>query len=160
PTIERAEELSRLIAWCEARDALVSDPERQKYFGALFRGLDADIEQIARLNTWYVDSHAILVGCPGLTEKVDLTTLAADRISELASRSADVRVSVERLVSLQATVRSILGADIARFRDSLLLGWGQALAHLAKVVEGFNTVLGFFTPRVNRNLSPKDALRL
>jgi transcription elongation GreA/GreB family factor len=157
---ERAEEFSKLIAWTEARDVFVSDSECAECFGGLFRGLDTDADRLARLDGWYVGARAAMVECPGLTEKVDLTGLAADRISELATKAEATGAHAGRLAALEATVRGILGADVAGFREDKTRGWDPALERLGKAVAGFDAVLGFFSGRVVPELSPRDALRL
>lgn len=157
---QRAEELARLIAWIEAREAFVSDAESKECFGALFRGLDTDPEKIARLNAWYVAGRAALVECPGLADKVDLSNLPSEKVSELAAKAEAVQADAERLAGAAAAVRGILGADVAGFREAKAQGWDAGLNCLGRAVESLGIVASFFADRAERSLSPKDALRL
>lgn len=157
---QRAEELVRLVSWIEAKDSFVSDSELKECFGGLFRGLETDPEKIARLNDWYLSGHATLVECPGLVDKVNLTTIPADRISELAAKAESVKTDAGKLAEAESAVREILGADVAGFREAKARGWDAGLESLGKAVESLGIVAGFFTARADANLSPKDALRL
>ncbi len=157
---QRAEELAALLSWIEAKDAFVSDTELKECFGGLFRGLETDPSKIARLNDWYVAGHAILVECPGLTEKIDLTTMPSDRISELRAKSDAVLAEVGRLAEAEEAIRSILGADLAGFREAKSKGWDDAYGNLGRAVGSLSKVVEFFSNRVDPTLSPKDALRM
>ncbi|ABE43883.1 DUF4011 domain-containing protein [Polaromonas sp. JS666] len=157
---QRANELVGLVSWIEARESFVASPELKECFGGLFRGMETDPDRIARLNDWYLASRAALVECPGLTDRVDLTTIPSDRISELAAKAASVRADAERLAGAEAAVREILGAGVVGFREAKGRGWDEGLELLGKAVESLGTVSGFFAARAESNLSPKDALRL
>lgn len=157
---QRAEELVRLVSWIEAKDSFVSDSELKECFGGLFRGLETDPEKIARLNDWYLSSHATLVECPGLVDKVNLTNIPADRISELAAKAESVKTDAGKLAEAESAVRDILGADVAGFREAKVRGWDAGLESLGKAVGSLGIVASFFTARADANLSPKDALRL
>ena len=157
---QRAEELVRLVSWIEAQDSFVSDSELKDSFGGLFRGLETDPEKIARLNDWYLSGHATLIECPGLVDKVDLSTISADRVSELAAKAESVSIDAGRLGAAELAVRKILGADVAGFREAKARGWDAGLESLGKVVESLGIVAGFFMARADANISPKDALRL
>ncbi len=157
---QRAEELVRLVSWIEAKDSFVSDSELKESFGGLFRGLETDPDKIARLNDWYMSSHATLVECPGLVDKVDLTAIPADRVSELAAKADSVKTDAGRLAEAETSVREILGADVAEFREAKACGWDAGLESLGKAVNRLGIVAGFFSDRADANLSPKDALRL
>lgn len=156
---QRAEELVRLASWIEARDTFVSDAELKECFGGLFRGLETDTDKISRLNDWYLTSHAILVECPGLVDKTDLTAIPADRLLELAAKSASVKADTERLAAAETAVRGILGADVAGFREAKARGWDAGLEFLGKAVASLRIVAEFFAGRTDENLSPKEALR-
>jgi transcription elongation GreA/GreB family factor len=157
---QRAEELVRLASWIEAREAFVSDTELKECFGGLFRGLETGDDKLSRLNEWYLTGHAILVECPGLVDKIDLTTIPAERLLELAAKSVSVKADTERLAAAETTVRDILGADVAGFREARARGWDAGLECLGKAVASLRTVADFFVGRTDENLSPKDALRL
>lgn len=157
---QRAEELVRLASWIEARESFVSDAELKECFGGLFRGLGTDPDKIARLNDWYVSAHSTLVGCPGLVDKVDLTVIQADRVSELAAKAASIGKDAERLARVEDAVREILGADLAGFREAKARGWDAGLESLGKAVASIGIVAEFFTGRADAGISPKDALRL
>lgn len=157
---QRAEELVRLVSWIEAKDSFVSDSELKESFGGLFRGLETDPEKIARLNDWYLSGHATLVECPGLVDKVNLTTIPADRVSELAAKAESVKTDAGKLAEAESAVREILGVDVAGFREAKARGWVAGLESLGKAVESLGIAAGFFIARADANLSPKDALRL
>lgn len=157
---QRAEELAGLVLWIESREAFISDTELMECFGGLFRGLETDPAKIARLNNWYLASRVVLVECPGLTDKVDLTNIPSDRISELAANSDAVLADVERLAGAESAVRGILGANVAGFREAKSRGWDAGLERLGKAVESLGIVSGFFAGRADASLSPKDTLRL
>lgn len=157
---KRSEELAGLVSWIEARESFVSDPELKECFGGLFRGLETDPEKISRLNDWYLAGRAALVECPGLTDKVDLTAIPAERISELAAKADSVRSDTERLARAEAAVRGILGTDVAGFREAKTRGWDAGQECLGRAVESLGIVAGFFVGRADATLSPKDALRL
>lgn len=157
---QRAEELAGLAAWIEAGEAFVSDAEIKAAFGGLFRGLETDSDAVARLYGWYQAARATMVGCPGLTEKIDLTTLPADRLAELATKAGQVASDAENLDGAEAAVRSIFGADVVGFHNALPKGWEPALGVLAKAAENLSIVVGFFSSRADSGLSPRDALRL
>lgn len=157
---QRAEELAGLVSWIEARESFVSDSELKECFGGLFRGLETDPEKIARLNDWYLAGRAVLVECPGLTDKVDMTAIPSERISELAAKADSVSTDAERLGGAEAAVRGILGADVAGFREAKTRGWDAGLERLCRAVESLGIVSGFFADHADTGLSPKDALRL
>lgn len=157
---QRAEELAKLISWIEAREAFVSDSELKECFGELFRGLNTEPEKITRLNDWYLGSRATLVECPGLTDKVDLSHLPSERIAELSAKTIAVRTDATKLADAEAAVCGIIGANVAGFREARARGWEHGLKHLGRAVESLAVVSGFFSAHADRNLSPKDALRL
>ena len=157
---QRAEELAGLAAWIEAGEAFVSDAEIKAAFGGLFRGLETDPDAVARLYGWYQAARATMVVCPGLTEKIDLTALPADRLAELTTKAEQVASDAENLDGAEAAVRSIFGADVAGFHNALPKGWEPALGVLAKAAENLSIVVGFFSGRADSGLSPRDALRL
>jgi transcription elongation GreA/GreB family factor len=157
---QRADELARLISWIDAREAFVSDSELKECFGGLFRGLETDPEKISRLQDWYLTGRAELVERPGLTDKVDLTTLPAERISELAVKAGMVSADVKRLAGAEEAIRTAAGADLVGFREAKARGWDAALEFLGRLVENLGMVTGFFSGRADQALSPKDALRL
>jgi transcription elongation GreA/GreB family factor len=158
---QRADELAALVAWIEAKDAFVSDSELKECFGALFCGLGTDSEKIIRLNQWYQRARAALLECPGLVEKVDLSNLASERILELSAKAAAIQADVRRLTGAEATVRNILGANVAGFRDAKAKGWDDGLKCLGRAVDSLGIVAEFFSGRMNgKELSPKQVLRL
>lgn len=157
---QRAEELASLVAWIEANESFVSNSELKGFFGGLFRGLETEPNSIARLNDWYLSGHASLVSCPGLIEKVDLTTIAADRISELAIKADSVKADAARLEGAEAAVHDILGAGVAGFHDAKARSWNTGLESLGRAVQSLGVVSDFFSSRADANLSPKDALCL
>jgi len=157
---ERAEELGKLLSWVEARDSFVSDPEFKEYFGSLFRGLETDPEKIARLNDWYRSGQAALMRCPGLTEKINLTTIPAERLLDLAAKAESVGIGARRLAKVESAVRELLGANASGFLSAKAVGWDSALAYLDKAGEVLGSVAGFFSVRAESVLSPRDALRL
>jgi transcription elongation GreA/GreB family factor len=159
-TRKLADELSSLATWIDANESFVSDSELNHFFGALFRGLDTDPAKIGRLNDWYVSSRAAVVNCPGLVEKVDLTNIAADRISELAVKADSVKADAARLFGAEAAVHDILGAGVAGFHDAKARGWDAGLESLGQAVQTLSVVADFFSRRADANLSPKDILRL
>lgn len=157
---QRADELAGLVSWIEARESFVSDAELKACFGGLFRGLETDPEKIARLNDWYLSGRAALVECHGLTDKVDLSAIPSERISELAAKSDAVHADVERLAGAESAVRGILGANVAGFREAKTRGWDAGLECLGRAVESLAIISGFFAGRADADLSPKDVLRL
>lgn len=157
---QRAEELSALAAWMDARDAFAVDAECAECFGALFRGLETDPEKIARLDEWYLSSLTMMAGCPALTESFDLTSVPAERLAELAAKASTTTADVGRLVGAEKTVREMLGADIAGFREARAKGWDAALESLKRAAQSIATVADFFCGRADASLSPRDALRL
>ncbi|MEK8088754.1 DUF4011 domain-containing protein [Thermithiobacillus plumbiphilus] len=157
---KRAEELVRLVSWIEANNSFVSDTELKESFGGLFRGLETDPDKIARLNDWYLSSHAMLVEYPGLVDKVNLTIIPADRVLELATMAESVKTDVGILAGAESVVREILGADVAGFREAKTRSWDAGLESLGKAVKNLEIVSGFFADRADLIISPKDALRL
>ena len=157
---QRAEELAGLAAWIDASDTFVSDTEIKGAFGGLFRGLDTDPDAVARLYGWYQAARSTMVVCPGLTDKVDLTSIPADRLAELATKAGQIAADAENLEAAEQAVRSIFGADVAGFHDGLSKGWEPALGVLTKAAENLGIVVGFFSSRSDSGLSPRDALRL
>ena len=157
---DRADELSALATWIEARDAFVSNAEMRDSFGGLFRGLDTDTARIGTLNAWYLSSRAALAECPGLTERFDLTATTAERIAELSARATTISSDAALLAKAETAVRGIVGANIAGFRDARREGWDAALEVLRRAAGNIAAVSGFFSDRVDSDLSPRDALRL
>jgi transcription elongation GreA/GreB family factor len=157
---QRAVELARLASWIEARELFTSDNELKECFGALFRGLETDPDKIARLNDWYLSSRATLFECRGLADKVDLTAIPSNRISELGAFAASVKTAAENLAGVDTTVREIIGADLDGFREAKASNWEGGLAVLRQVVDRLASTIAFFGERADANLSPKDALRL
>lgn len=157
---QRAEELVKLVAWMEAKASFVSDQELKESFGVLFRGLETDAEKISRLDDWYRSGRAALVECPGLVDKIDLTAIPADRISELAAKAESVKADADRLAAVEVAVRGILGDDVPGFKETKARGWASGLESLEKTAESIGAVSAFFAARADASLSPKDALRL
>lgn len=157
---ERSEELASLASWIDARDAFLGDQECKTAFGGLFRGLETDPDMVARLYGWYQQSKARLAACPGLSDKVNLSSMGADRLAELASKSALIDADTRLLSEAESAVRGIFGSDIAGFHEALSKGWDDAGAVLDKALKSLGTVIGFFESRASSKLSPKDALRL
>lgn len=157
---QRAEELSALTAWIEARDAFVSNVEFVESFGGLFRGLETDPRRVAKLNDWYVSSRAVLAECPYLAERFDLTSFPAERVAELAIKEATISADAERLAGTEAAVSAIFGAGIAGFREAKAKGWGAALEALGRAALSIASVADFFASKAEPSLSPKETLRL
>jgi transcription elongation GreA/GreB family factor/very-short-patch-repair endonuclease/tetratricopeptide (TPR) repeat protein len=157
---DRSEELAQLAGWIEARDAFLSNGELTEAFGGWFRGLETDPAKIARLYGWYQSSKTMLAKCPGLSERVDLTTAPAERLAELAAKAGACESDVRLLESLGTTVREIFNADVSGFREALSKGYDHALEVLANASASMEKVVGFFRERASKTLSPKDALRL
>lgn len=157
---QRMEELASLISWIESRQAFIAEPEFKECFGSLFRGLATDIGKIIHLNDWYLSARAAFVKCPGLSGKVDLSSISSERISELAAKADMVFADIERLGSVDAAIRGILGGNIAGFRDARVRSWEDGLDCLRRAVKGLEAETVFFAEFTDRDLSPKDALRL
>lgn len=157
---ERAEELSCLLSWIESRESFLGDQEIKIAFGGLFRGLETDPDMITRLYSWYQQSKARLVACPGLSDKVDLTVIGVDRLAELASKAERIAADVEALSSAVQVTRDIFGANIAGFHEAIDKGWDSAIGVLDKALESLGTVIGFFSDRAESRLSPREVLRL
>lgn len=157
---ERADELTGLTSWIEAKDSFLADSEIKNAFGGLFRGLETDPEMIARLYGWYQQSKTRLAECPGLSDKVDLTSIGAEKLAELASKAETIRADAEALCGAEATVKDIFGADMAGFRDATAKSWDSAIGVLEKAVESLGTVTVFFAARADSKLAPREALRL
>lgn len=155
-----SDELAELAAWIEAREAFLADSEMKEAFGGLFKGLETDPEKIARLYAWYQSSKSVLASCPGLSERIDLTTIPTDRLAELSAKSQACATDAELLEGLEATVRNIFGAEIAGFRNALTKGYGSAVEMLGQASASIETVVRFFSARAAASLSPKDVLRL
>ncbi len=157
---QRSDELARLKAWIEAKDAFVASSELRACFGSLFRGLDTDARKIASLYDWYRSSRRILNACPGLATKVNLSTIPAERLLQLATRADQVKSDTKRLVDCEAAIKSILGADIAGFREAKAQTWKTGLDTLRKAIESIGAVTGFFKEYAELSLSPRMALSL
>lgn len=157
---QRAEELVRLATWIEERAAFVSDQELKNCFGALFRGLETDVDKIAQLNNWYQSGRAAFLECPGLVDKVDLTAVPAERISEVAAMAESVMADAARLSSVELCIKGILGADIAGFKTAKARGWAVGLDSLTTAIESIGVVSAFFSSRADASISPRGALRL
>lgn len=156
----RGEELASLAAWMDARDAFLSDHEYQTAFGELFRGLETDPDMIARLHTWYQESKARMVCCPGLSEKVNLTSIGTDRLAELALQTSRLDADSKSLSEAESNLRGILGSDLAGFHEALYRGWDDAMAVLEESIQNMGALIAFFEPRVASTLSPREAVRL
>lgn len=156
----RADELAGLAAWIEARDAFMADTEVKTYIGGLFRGLDTDPDAVARLYSWYQAARVTLLTCPGLTDKIDLTSISIDLLAELATKAGQIRVDAESLGAAEQVVCSIFETDVEWFHDSLTKGWEPALGALTKEAENLKAMLDYFSCIADSNLSPRDALRL
>jgi len=157
---QRVEELSSLVSWIESRHAFIADSEFRECFGSLFRGLETDIDKITRLNDWYLIARSAFVKSPGLSDKVDLSAIPSERISELAAKGGIVSADIERLAGVDEAIRGLLGANITGFRDARIRSWADGLECLRRAVKGLEAETGFFAEFVDRNLSPKEALRL
>lgn len=157
---ERSEELTGLVSWIEAKESFLADQEIKSAIGGLFRGLETDPDMAARLYEWYQQSKTRLATCPGLSDKVDLTSIGADRLAELASKAETIRADAETLSGAEAAVRDVFSADIAGFHDAMGRGWDSAIGVLEKAVESLGTVIGFFSSRADSRLAPREALRL
>lgn len=83
-----------------------------------------------------------------------------DRISELAVKANSIRADADKLDGAEASVRRILGADLAGFHEAKARGWDGGLELLRKAAKSLGTVTDFFAGRADPELSPKDALRL
>lgn len=158
---QRAEELSGLAAWIEARQAFVEAEELKTTFGALFRGLDTDPEPLTRLNLWYRDSQALLVQRPGLIDQIDLSALSASRVIELAAKRDEVVSDVDVVLRLDPSLRSVIKeTDLAPFLVARRRSWDEALEVLQGLIRSLETVLSFCNVRIEHHLSPRDMARL
>lgn len=157
---ERSEELAALASWIDAREAFLGDQECKTSFSGLFRGLGTDPDIVARLYGWYQQSKARLATCPGLSDKVNLSSMGANRLAELASKFSLIEADARLLSEAESAVRGIFGSNIAGFHEALSKGWDDAGAVLDKALKSLEAVIGFFEPCVSSKLSPKDALRL
>jgi Protein of unknown function (DUF4011)/REase_MTES_1575/AAA domain len=156
---QRSDELASLARWIEARNALNSNSEMKESFRGLFRGVETDADKLARLNDWYLSSRVVIAECPGLTDKVDLSSLPADRIAELAAKAVAIQADARLLAEADAVLRNTIGADVAGFKEARAEGWGEGISCLKREVERLGRFSGFFARYVDRQLSPKDALR-
>ncbi len=157
---ERSEELTGLVSWIEANESFLRDEEIKNALGGLFRGFETDTDKAARLYFWYQQSKTRLAECPGLSEKVDLTSIRADRLAELASKASKVRLDTESLGGADAAVRDVFGADLAEFHNALTTSWNSAIEVLEKSIQNLGLVIGFFSSHANSRVSPREALRL
>lgn len=157
---DRSEELKRLLSWIESRESFLKDQEIKNAFGGLFRGLETDPDMIARLYGWYQQSKGRLVECPGLSDKVDLTVIGADRLAELASKAESIVADVKTLSGATQIVRDFFGADIADFQEAIDKDWDSAISVLNRTLESLGAVIVFFMDRAESRLSPREALRL
>lgn len=156
----RSEELAALASWIDARDTFLADQEYKNAFGGLFRGLETDPDMVALLHGWYQQSKARLAACPGLSDKVNLSSMGADRLAELASKSARTDSDARLLSEAESAIYKVFGSDIAGFHEALSKGWDDAIIVLENALQSLRTVIGFFETRASSKLSPKDALRL
>lgn len=157
---KRADELARLISWIEAREAFLSDHELKECFGGLFCGLETDPDRIGSLQEWYLTARAALVECPGLTNRVDLTGIPSERLSELSAEANAILADVNRLAGAEALIGNAIGIDVAGLREAEANGWDAALELLRRFVETLGMVTGFFGGHADSTLSPRGALRL
>lgn len=157
---ERSDELAKLAAWIDARNTFLSDGELVGSFGRLFSGFETDINKIQRLYDWYQLSNKALLSCPGLWEQVNLTVFPADRLAELATKSEACQSDVRLLLNLEEKVQQIVGNKISGLYEAHSKGYGPAIDLLATASASMGSIVGFFSERSARTLSPKDALRL
>lgn len=157
---QRGDELASLVGWIEAKEAFISNSEMKECFGGLFRGLETDADKIERLNSWYLNSRAMIVECHGLSNEVDLSVLPADRLAELAAKADSIQADAQTVAEADIAVRSMLGSDIVGFKEARARGWGDGVNYLKNAVANFERVSEFFAGYVDTQVSPKDALRL
>jgi transcription elongation GreA/GreB family factor len=157
---QRAEELSRLIAWMDERDRLSTDDECSSCFGDLFWGLKTDVGKLSCLDEWYLRSRTAIAECPGLGTKLNLTTVPADRLMETAAKATTLDEHVRCLAAAEATLKEMFGAEIVGFREVMAHGWDQALGRLKRLVENLGTTLAFFEGKVQPEVSPRAAVAL
>lgn len=154
-------QLSNIISWIRHRTSLVENREFKETFGLLFKGLETDISKIRRLCNWYADSHAEMLRYPGLIESVDLSTIDARRILQLANLSPRFQAISDELDVCGAQVTRLVGTDSVRLElDQQVSGWreyGQAVLRIADELKTFAIFLGRY---VSQHVSPKRAVEL
>jgi transcription elongation GreA/GreB family factor len=155
-TRQRADELARLLAWHEAKESFNSDSELKDWFGPLFCGLDTDVSKIESLATWYSASRTSMLKCPGLVGKVNLTTVAADRILEVAAKADALTQDLAKLRGSDVAVGNLLNSLTTTFIAARETGWEDGLSALRSAGSNIKATIEFFRDRVELSLSPTE----
>lgn len=160
PTHQMAEELLQLAQWLELRDRFAFDPELRQQLGPLFHGWQTRPDALEQLHQWYQFAHTTLASCPGLGDTTPITTWPRERLAELAAQAPALQADAQQLMQADATVRQILGMNVAGFRQGRQQNWPEGLARLQKSVQTIANVGAFFARHADSSLSPQAVLAL
>src|SRR5262249_47900989 len=156
-----ATQLSGIISWIKHRESFVENSEFKETFGPLFKGLETDFSKIRRLCSWYAESHAEMLRHPGFIESVDLSSVDAHKILQVARLSPRLQAISDELDFCSSQVKQLLGADYERLELNLQFsGWreySQAVLRVADELRNFAMFLGRY---VSQQVSPKRAVEL
>ena len=157
---DRADELTRLLAFVETTQGFVADERLRSCFGELFDGYNTDVTTLRRLDSWYRSSEAILLERYGLAGNVDLTVLRSDVIRENQARHESLRAEIERLSSLGESSQRILRCE--RYQISSVYNGPveRALQALSRILGLIDTVIRVFSGYAEPSVSPARALQL
>ncbi|WP_371879983.1 DUF4011 domain-containing protein [Caballeronia sp. S22] len=153
---QRADELAKLLAWHDAKETFEEDSELKDWFGPLFRGLDTDVSKIDNLAAWYSASRTLMLKCPGLVDKVNLTTVPADRILEVAAKSDTLSQDLSKLRGSNFAVGRLLESLEFPFAAAREKNWEDGLSVLRSARSNIEAVIEFFRSRIELSLSPKE----
>lgn len=152
--------LSRLLTWIDRSEGFGRDEAFRESMGPLFKGLDTDVSKVRRLHTWYAESLTVMARVPGLMDKVNLSTIEAGKLAQLAAVAGEIKADAVALGKAEESVREAMGADISGFKEQREQGWPRAIAHLEKAVAVVSECHEFFAAKAIPTLSPVRAQEL
>jgi hypothetical protein len=156
-----ATQLSDIVNWLRHRESFIENPAFKETFGLLFKGLETDFSKIRRLCTWYTGSHAEMLQHPGCIEALDLSTVDARKLLELANLSPRLQAISDELDHCRSHIRHLLDADSEKFELQLqIFGWREYSFAISRVADELNTVTTLLGRYVSPQVSPKRAVEL
>ena len=157
---QRADELALIVAWQAEYAAFLADPDFQRCFGRLWKGLETNIESIQRLIAWYTRSRDELARHPILRGRVSLSEIDAGTLLDFAANAPKIQAAAKRLQAADAVFESILGTRIAEFAHAVSLGWPEAISRISQLADRLEETHTFFSAYATPEVSPQEALTL
>lgn len=157
---ESAEALSKVVAWVECRDNFCDNKDFQNAFGSLYQGLETDCRKIRMLYEWYTESYSELLRCPGLINKINLTTIDANVLGQLAARDKEIDSDIVALSEGDQFIRSTIGVHVSSLREAKPRGWPQYIDALDNFLKDLKGAISFLPQIAEPSISPKRTLDL